>query len=155
VFPLVSMANRENENDESQVSSPVSKEIVELAVELLLKVINSKPKDQKPQRVDRKEFICLVVQLKMRVDSTNTIPESIPVPHPLFRFDGSQAICLIIGDEIEGLNAEVAENKIKDEGLPISRSSNVKSSRLTVRHSNSRTGTSCVSLSICSWPINL
>jgi len=121
VFPLVSMANRENENDESQVSSPVSKEIVELAVELLLKVINSKPKDQKPQRVDRKEFICLVVQLKMRVDSTSTIPESIPVPHPLFRFDGSQAICLIIGDEIEGLNAEVAENKIKDEGLPISK----------------------------------
>lgn len=116
---LVAMVNRENESNGSQVSSPVSEEIVELAVELLLKVTNLKPKDQQPQGLDYNDFIFLVVTLKTRPDSTGTIPLSIPVPHPLFRFDGSQKICLIIGNGKEVLQA--AETKIKEEDLPISK----------------------------------
>jgi hypothetical protein len=117
---LVSMDNIKNENDEPRFSPGVSKETVELAVKLLLKLIKSKPKDQKPQRPDG--FISLV--LNSRSDSTTMIPstsQNIPLPHPLFSIDGSQETCLIIGDEKEGLNAEVAENKIKEEGLPISK----------------------------------
>lgn len=113
------MVNRENESNGSQVSSPVSEEIVELAVELLLTVTNLKPKDQKPQGLGCNEFIYLVVTLKTKPDGTRTIPLSIPVPHPLFRFDGSQKICLIIGNGKEVLQA--AETKIKEEDLPISK----------------------------------
>jgi len=115
----VAMVNRENESNGSQVSSPVSEEIVELAVELLLTVTNLKPKDQKSQGLGCNEFIYLVVTLKTRPDGTRTFPLSIPVPHPLFRFDGSQKICLIIGNGKEVLQA--AETKIKEEDLPISK----------------------------------
>jgi len=119
VIHLISMDNTKNENNEPQVPPQVSRETVELAVELLLKLISSSPKDQKPERPDG--FISLIVILKS--DNTKVVPRKsyIPVPHPLFTFDGSRETCLIIGDEKQALNTEVAENKIKEEGLPISK----------------------------------
>lgn len=113
------MDNIKNENDEPQTPPGVGKETVELAVKLLLKLIDSKQKYEKPNG-----FIYLIITLESRSDSAKKIPctsEYIPLPHPLFSIDGSKTTCLIIGDENEGLNAEVAEKKIKDEGLPISK----------------------------------
>lgn len=113
------MDNIKNENDEPQSSPGASKETIELAVKLLLKLINSKQ-----QYEETNEFIYLIITLESRSHSATKIPhtsEYIPVPHPLFSIDGSKNTCLIIGDENERLNAEVAEKKIKEEGLPISK----------------------------------
>lgn len=114
------MDNVKIKNDKSRGPSGVSHETVEIAVEMLLKWIKSKAMDQQPQLSRHDRHICLVVKLKTIPHSINAIPDNIPVPHPLFHFDGSQKICLIISEKGD-LNADVAENKIKEEGLPVSK----------------------------------
>jgi ribosome biogenesis protein UTP30 len=110
----------DKKNDKPQGPFGVSHETVEIAVEMLLKWIKSKATNQKSELSRHERHICLVVKLKTIPDSKNAIPHDIPVPHPLFHLDGSQKICLIISGK-GGLIAEVAEDKIKKEGLPVSK----------------------------------
>ena len=115
---LVSRDNVKIKNDKPQGLTGVSHETIETAVEMLLKWIKSKDRDQKSRFLPHNRHICLVLKLKTTHDSKSAIPDNIPVPHPLFHFDGSQNIHLIISGK-GGLNAELAENKIKED-LPIS-----------------------------------
>jgi len=115
------MENTKNENNKPKVPSRVSDETVKKAVDSLLKWVKSKAKHQKLQLLEQDEFLYLVVTLKRIPDSARVNPYGIPVPHPLFPLVGSQEICLIIDDRVKGLNAEIANNKVKEEGLPISK----------------------------------
>lgn len=115
------MDNTKNENRKLQVPSRVSDETVKKAVDSLLRWVKSKTKHQKPQLLEHDELLYLDVTLKRIPDSTRVNHYKIPVPHPLFRFVGGQEICLIIDDRVKGLNAEIAQNKVKEEGLPISK----------------------------------
>lgn len=114
------MENPKIENNEPRVRSFVSKETIEIAVEVVLKWINSKAKEEKSQPAEHDRPICLYITMEKIPDTLKKISH-VPVSHPLFPFDGSQKACLIIGEGKEGLNLEVAENKIKAESLPISK----------------------------------
>jgi hypothetical protein len=85
-------------------------------MEVVLKWINSKVKEEKSQPAKHDKLICLCFTMEKIPANLKTI-SYILVPHPLFPFDGSQKTCLIIGDGKEGLNAEVAKKKIMEEGL--------------------------------------
>lgn len=115
------MDKTKNENNKPQVPSRISDETVKRAVDSLLKWVKSRAKHQKPQLLEHDELLHLAITLKRIPDSSRVNSYRIPVPHPLFPLGGSQDICLIIDDRVKGLNAEIANNKVKEEGLPISK----------------------------------
>jgi len=115
------MDNTKKKNNKPQVPSRLSHERVEKGVDALLTWVKSKAKHQKPQLLEHDELLYMVVTLKRIPDRERINPYKIRLPHPLFPLDGSQEVCLIIDDREKGLNAEVAKNKVKEEGLPISK----------------------------------
>lgn len=109
-----------NTKSKAQAPSRLSHERVEKGVDALLKWVKSKAKHQKPQLLEHDDLLYLVVTLKRIPDREMINPYKIRIPHPLFSLDGSQEVCLIINDKENG-SADVAKNKVKEEGLAISK----------------------------------
>lgn len=109
-----------NTKSKAQAPSRLNHERVEKGVDALLKWVKSKAKHQKPQLLEHDDLLYLVVTLKRIPDREMINPYKIRIPHPLFSLDGSQEVCLIINDRENG-SADVAKNKVKEEGLAISK----------------------------------
>ncbi|ERN03799.1 ribosomal L1 domain-containing protein 1 [Amborella trichopoda] len=99
----------------------ISEDKVGKAVDSLLKWVKSKAKHQKAQLLEHDELVYLVLNLKAIPAKGRVNPFRIPIPHPVYNFDGSTEICLIIDDRERGLDPKLAKKKIKDENLPISK----------------------------------
>ncbi|CAN6467864.1 unnamed protein product [Victoria cruziana] len=113
--------NRDTTSSLAVSSSRVSGEMAGRAVDSLLKWVTARPKYQKAQLFDHDEFLYLILTLKKIPASPRIRPFKILLPNPLFPFDGSLEICLIIDDRPKSLNSKVAKQKIEEEGIPISK----------------------------------
>lgn len=125
--------------------------MVEKGVDALLKWVKSKTNHQKPL-LEHDELFYLVVTLKRIPDREMINPYKIRIPHPLFSLDGSQEVCLIINDRKSG-SAEVAKNKVKEEGSAISKV--LKYSKLKTDYKPFEAKRKLSGSFDCSWPINL
>lgn len=104
--------------------SKVRRETIEKAVRALLKWKEVQSKSQKPQLLPDDEFLYLVLSLKKippKSTSSRTNPHKIPLPNPLVLHDSNE-LCLIIDDRPSSkLTSELAKQKIKNEGVPVSK----------------------------------
>ncbi|XP_031498598.1 uncharacterized protein LOC116263134 [Nymphaea colorata] len=115
------MMNKGTTSSSTVSLSRVSEETAGRAVDSLLKWVIARPKYQKAQLFDHDEFLYLILTLKRIPASPRMRPFKIPLPNPLFPFDGSLEICLIIDDRPKSLNSKEAKQKIEEEGIPISK----------------------------------
>ncbi|XP_044502732.1 ribosomal L1 domain-containing protein 1-like [Mangifera indica] len=102
----------------------VSSKTVEKAVNALLKWKNSKSQTQKPQLLEKDDFIYLILTLKKIPQNCRTNPYKIPLPHSLIRQedDNPPEFCLIIDDRPKSsLTKDAALKKIKNDELPIAK----------------------------------
>ncbi|KAJ6374956.1 hypothetical protein OIU77_000016 [Salix suchowensis] len=105
--------------------SGFSPELVDKAVNALLKWRSSKLNTQKPQLLEHDEFVYLILTLKKippkGVSRINA--HKIPLPHPLTNpLTEAPELCLIIDDRPKsGLNKDAAKKKIQNDNIPISK----------------------------------
>ncbi|OWM78765.1 putative ribosome biogenesis protein C8F11.04 [Punica granatum] len=103
------------------MSSSVSSETVERAVQALFKWRDAKSETEKPQLLQQDEFFYLILTLKKIPAKGRTNPFKIPIPRPLIDPQLSE-ICLIIDDGPKSnLTKDAAQKKIKAENIPVSK----------------------------------
>ncbi|GAV65170.1 Ribosomal_L1 domain-containing protein [Cephalotus follicularis] len=105
------------------VSSRVTRDTLERAINALLKWRNSKTKTIKPLLLEEDEFIYLILTLKKIPPKSRTNPFKVNLPHPLINPETDHSeLCLIIDDRSKShLTKEDAQKKIKSENIPISK----------------------------------
>ncbi|XP_015893318.3 uncharacterized protein LOC107427461 [Ziziphus jujuba] len=99
----------------------VSNQMVQKAVNALLKWRNSKAQTKKPQLIDNDdEFVYLILTLKKIPSKDRINAYKIPLPHSLH--SQFSDLCLIVDDRPKsGLTKDDAAKKIKSEDIPISK----------------------------------
>ncbi|KAL2652755.1 hypothetical protein R1flu_020883 [Riccia fluitans] len=100
----------------------VDEVLVGKAVDAILKWCKSQKGRDRAQLLEDEQLLYVTVALKKIPEKSRTNPYLVPLPHPLFKLDGSQEICLFIKDgEKGGLKSKEAKAKILEEGLGISK----------------------------------
>jgi ribosome biogenesis protein UTP30 len=94
--------------------SQLSKEQVMKAVTALLKWVDSRKEQQKPQLLDDDDMVHLVISLKKTPDRAKTNPYRISIPHSLHPLDAAQEVCLLVKD-VAGEGQKQAKHQIAQE----------------------------------------
>eukprot|EP00243_Klebsormidium_subtile_P011810 TRINITY_DN6859_c0_g1_i1.p1 TRINITY_DN6859_c0_g1~~TRINITY_DN6859_c0_g1_i1.p1 ORF type:complete len:271 (+),score=48.72 TRINITY_DN6859_c0_g1_i1:104-916(+) len=94
--------------------SELSKEQVTKAVTALLKWVDSRKKQQKPQLLDDDNMFHLVISLKKTPDRVKTNPYRIAIPHSLYPLDAAREVCLLVKD-VSGEGQKQAKHQIATE----------------------------------------
>ena len=105
-------------------SGRVDAELVERAVDALLKWSGAQRQKEKAQLLEDEQFLYVVVGMKKVPDKGRTNPYSVMLPHPLYQLDGNHEVCLIISDRENAklkLNKETAKGRLEKEGLNIAK----------------------------------